>query len=293
MSSQIPVFNYTKFSAGIEMLAQQLTIQTRQAVRVEGGSGERQAYDQIGAVIMGEKEGRATDIPVVNTPHARRWVTPRDFIMRDFIDSYDKLKVLNDPTNSYTQAMAAAAARRTDKIVIEAALGTAWTGKEGTTSVALPASQKIAAGGAGFTLAKLQEAVQKIKSANALMPGDSLHCFYTAKQEMELINTTEVKSSDFNNVKPMTEGGLRYFYGVWFHLLEDDAAMGSILPFANGTRSCVLFARSGMLLADWLAPYGRVEWIAEKASWQVSAGMSIGATRMQETKVVQIDVAES
>src|SRR3546814_8266400 len=55
MSSQIPTFNYTKFSAGIEMLAQQMTSQTRPAVRVEGGAGDRQAYDQIGSVIMGEK----------------------------------------------------------------------------------------------------------------------------------------------------------------------------------------------------------------------------------------------
>src|SRR3546814_10999608 len=111
MSSQIPTFNYTTFSAGIEMLAQQMTSQTRQAVRVEGGAGERQAYDQIGSVIMGEKEGRAGDIPTVSTPHARRWVTPRDFQIRDFIDSFDKLKILNDPTNAYTQAFSAAAAR--------------------------------------------------------------------------------------------------------------------------------------------------------------------------------------
>src|SRR3546814_18428264 len=79
MAIQIPTFNYTNVSGGIEMLAQQMTSQTHQAVRVEGWAGERQAYDQIGSVIMGEKEGRAGDIPTVSTPHARRWVTPRDF----------------------------------------------------------------------------------------------------------------------------------------------------------------------------------------------------------------------
>src|SRR3546814_11723635 len=129
------------------MLAQQMTSQTRQAVRVEGGAGERQAYDQIGSVIMGEKEGRAGDIPTVSTPHARRWVTPRDFQIRDFIDSFDKLKILNDPTNAYTQAFPAAAARRTDQIRSEAERGRAATGKEVTTEGGPAAAQKIAAGG--------------------------------------------------------------------------------------------------------------------------------------------------
>src|SRR3546814_12257036 len=94
MSSQIPTFNYTKFSAGIEMLAQQMTSQTRQAVRVEGGAGERQAYDQIGSVIMGGKEGRAGDSPTVSTPHAPRWVTPRAFQPTDFIAYFDQQHIL-------------------------------------------------------------------------------------------------------------------------------------------------------------------------------------------------------
>lgn len=293
MSDQVPVFNYQSYSTGVELLAQQMSSQTRQAVREESMSGKRHAFDQVGAVRMKKKEGRATDIPSVNTLHARRWVTAQDFYIRDFVDEFDKLKILNDPTNAYTQAFAAAASRELDKTVIDAALGTAYIGEDGTESVALPNEQKIAAGGTGFTLEKLQEASEKLKAANALMPGDTCHVFWTARQEREFINTNQVSSVDFNRERVLPDGTVKYFYGCHFHLLEDDAEIGHLLPKSGSTRSCAMFLRSGINLGTWKAPYGRVAWIDERESYQVMAGMSIGAVRMQDSKVIEIAVEES
>ena len=293
MSDQIPTFNYQAYSAGINMLSQQLTEMTRGTVIEEGMSGKRVFFDQVGKVRMQAKVGRAVDIPVVNTPHARRSVTARDFYIRDFIDEFDKLKILNDPTNAYTQAFAAASARETDKVLIDAALGTAYTGEEGGTTVALPSAQKIAAATSGFTLAKLRQAVRILKSANALMPGDGIHVFWTARQEEEFINTTEVKSSDFNNTKVMVDGALSYFYGCQFHRIEDVSSSERILPKASTTRTCVAWVKSGMRLGTWKKAGGRVDYLPERDAWQVMAGLSVGATRMEEEKVVQIDVVES
>lgn len=293
MSDQINTFNYESYSRGINLLAQQLMRETMGTLRDEPLTGKRGFFDQVGRVRMQQKTGRAVDIPIVHTPHARRSVVAKDFYIRDFIDEFDKLKILNEPTNAYSQTFAAAAAREVDKVVVDAALGTAFTGEEGTTSVVLPSAQKIAAGSTGFTLAKLREAVQKIKTANALMPTDSLHVFWTAKQEEEFINTTEVKSSDFNNQKVLVDGAMRGFYGCNFHRLEDVSSSERILPKSGTTRSCVLWVSSGMLLGTWKAPYGRVAFIDERESFQVMAGLSVGATRMEEVKVVQIDVVEA
>ena len=49
-----------------------------------------------------------------------------------------------------------------DDEIISALIGSANTGKTGSTSVALPAAQKIAHGSAGLTIAKLVEAKQKL-----------------------------------------------------------------------------------------------------------------------------------
>ena len=131
MSDQVTTFNFESYSRGISILSQQLSEATRTAVIEETMSGKRGFFDQVGAVQMQAKVGRAVDIPVVNTPHARRSVTALDRQIRDFVDEFDKLKVLNDPTNAYSLAFAAAAAREVDKIVIGAALGTAYRGRGG------------------------------------------------------------------------------------------------------------------------------------------------------------------
>lgn len=293
MSDQIATFNYSSYSQGVETLAQQLSQMTRDTVIEEEMSGKRVFFDQVGAVRMQPKLGRAVDVPVVNTPHARRSVTARDFYIRDFVDEFDRLKVLNDPTNAYSQAFAAAAAREIDKVLVEAALGPAYTGEEGASLVTLPSSQIVAVGASGFTLDKLRQGVRLLKAANAVLPGDQVHVFWTARQEEEFINTTEVKSSDFNNQKVMVDGALSFFYGCHFHRIEDVSASERILPKSGTTRSCVAWVKSGMRLGTWKKAHGRVDYLPERDSWQVMAGLSVGATRMEEAKVVQIDVVES
>jgi len=295
MSQDIPIHFVQEYSAGLTLLAQQLSTQSRSAVRVRPMRGKKMSDDQIGVVKMLPRGARHADIPTVDTPHRRRWVTARDFHIRDFIDEFDKLQVLTDPTNGYSQAFAAASARQFDKTVIDAILGTAYTGEEGTTAVTLPAGQTVAAGGNGFTYDKLRQAVRVLKTNNAVMPGDEIHCFWTARQEEEFIDTQEVKSSDFNTRKVLVDGGVDEFYRVAFHLIEDveDTDDGRMLPKSGTTRSCPLFCKSGVLVGERKPAYGRIAWLDERETWQVSAGLSVGATRLQEKNVVRIDVVES
>lgn len=296
MSDQMPTFNYNNYSNGIRLLSQQMMSKTEQAVTVTSLQGKRVSFDRVGVVGMGEKIGRASQIPLVDTPHDRRWLTNKNYAVRDYVDEFEKLDVLNDPTNAYSQAFAAAAMRRKDKVVIDAALGTAYAGEDGTTAITLAGynggSQIIAAGGTGFTLTKVQEGVEKIRAANAEVPGDTIHVFYTAKHERSFINTTEVKSSDFNRDKVLVNNTLEYFAGCYFHRIEDDPVLGYILPWAANVRSCVMFLKSGVRLNNRKPVYGRVSFADDREAWQVMAAQSIGACRDEESKVVRIDVAE-
>lgn len=293
MSEQITEAFINQYSSGIEMLAQQMTSRLRQAVVVRPMKGKKMDQDQVGVVRLQQRQGRHQDIPVIETPHKRRWVTAKNFWARDFIDEFDKLELLNDPTNSYSQAFAAAAAREFDFSVVDGLLGTNFTGEEGTTPIVLPAAQKIADGGTGFTLDKLQEGVQRLKTAHAIMPGDTIHCAWTAKQEQEFVNTTEVKSSDFTMLRVLDAGGVESFYKVNFHFLEDVEAAGDMLPKTGTVRTCPLWVRSGCLVGERRKAGGRIAWLDEKESWQVSGSWSGGSTRLQEVKVVQIDVQEA
>ena len=169
---------------------------------------------------------------------------------------------------------------------------TAYTGETGTNAVTLPAGQKIAAGGAGFTLAKLRSAMKLFKANNAIMPGDDLYVAWTSAQEDEFMDTNEVKSVDYNTQKVLVSGGVEGFYGFKFIRLED-AADGTLLPKSGSTRSCFAWAKSGLLLGLGQDITAKIDPLPNKNyAVQVYASMDIGATRMQEEKIVQIDVVE-
>jgi len=294
MSNQIETAFFRKYAAGIELLAQQIKSVLEPYVRVEKGEGEAQFYDQIGAVMMVEKTGRAVPIPTIDTPHSRRMVAPRDFYMRDFIDTFDRLKVFNDPANAYTEAFVAAGQRTKDKMIIDAALGDSATGKTGSEIVPFPAGNIVPEGGTGFTFAKVQEGIRILRSKNAIDQGEDVCCAYTSFQEKEFLNEDEVKSFDYNTMKALVEGEAGTFYTVHFKRIEDinTDASGRMLPIVATARRCLMWAKRGILLAKWKDIYGKMSFIDERESYQVMAGLSANATRMQESKVIAIDCKE-
>lgn len=295
MSDQITVAFVQEYVQGIEMLVQQLTSKIRDAVRTETQTSKRAFYDQIGAVAASQRTVRHEDTQYVKTPHKRRAVDMATWDIADLIDRPDMIRILNDPTNAYSQAFAAALARSMDRELMDAALGTSKTGETGSVNVTLPASQKIDADSSGFTLAKLKTAMKKFKKANAVSVVDVglLYVAWTSFQEEEFIDTTEVKSIDYNTQKVLVSGTIEGFYGFKFIRLED-ADDGPLLPLNGTTRSCVAWLKSGLLLATGREINGKIDVLpTKKYSTQVYADMDIGATRMQEKKVVQIDCVES
>lgn len=293
MSDQITTAFVNTFKSGFELTVQQTASMTRGAVRNEPMIKDREFFDQIGAVAVSEEDVRHAETKYVNTPHKRRSVSTKRYSVADLIDEQDRVRMLGDPTNPYTQSHAAAHLRAMDREVIRAALGTAYTGQTGTTTVDLPAGQKIANGSAGFTLAKVRQAMRIMKSKNAINPGDELYIAWTSFQEDQFIDTTEVKSVDYNTQKVLVSGGIEGFYGFKFIRIED-ANDGAILPLASGIRSCVAWVKSGIVLGINKDIQARVDVLPTRNySTQVYTAMDIGAARMHEEKVVQIDCTEA
>ena len=110
--------------------------------------------------------------------------------------------MLVDPTSSYARAAAAAIGRAQDDVIISALGGSAKTGKEGSTSTALPAGQKIVHGSGGLTIAKLVSA-KKLLDANSVDPSIKRYIVVSPEQIEDLLNSTTVTSSDFNTVNTL------------------------------------------------------------------------------------------
>ncbi|QDP53086.1 MAG: hypothetical protein Unbinned2350contig1001_11 [Prokaryotic dsDNA virus sp.] len=291
MSNQITTAFVQQYSSNVQMLAQQMGSRLREAVDVESITGKNAYFDQVGVTAAQVRTSRHANTPQIDTPHSRRRVSLADYEWADLIDDADKVRMLADPTSSYAKAAAAAMGRSMDDVVITALGGTAYSGETGGTSVALPSTQKFATSNQsdGLTVAKLLDAKKKLDLKD-VDPSIPRFVVCGATQISDLLNTTEVKSSDYNTVKALAAGQLDSFLGFKF-------IMSNRLNFdASNTDDRLVFAftKDAIKLAIGKDITARISERDDKSySTQVYYCMAIGATRMEEEKVVQIPCHEA
>jgi len=286
MSNQITTAFVQQYSSNVQMLSQQMGSVLRGVVDVESVTGKSAFFDQVGKTTAVVRSSRHADTPQIDTPHSRRRVTLADYEWADLIDNADKVRLLIDPTSSYAKAAAAAMGRAMDDVIIAALGGTAYTGETGSTSVALPAAQKPYSSSQtdGLTIAKLLEAKRLLDAAD-VDPSLQRYLVCGPKQIGDLLGTTQVTSSDFNTVKALAQGQVDSFLGFQFivtNRLKLDATN-------TDDRLAYAFTSDAIKLAIGQDVLARIDERADKSySTQVYYAMSIGATRMEEEKVVEI-----
>ena len=286
MSSQITTAFVNQYSSNIQMLSQQMGSLLRGAVDVESVSSEKAFFDQVGSAAAVLRTTRHADTPLIDTPHSRRMVTMSDYEYADLIDDQDKVRLLVDPTSTYARAAAAAMGRAMDDVIIAAAIGTAKTGKDGSTSTALPSSQKVVHGSASLTIAKLLSA-KEILDEGSVDPSIPRYIVCAPKQITSLLGTTQVTSSDFNTVKALAQGQMDTFSGFKF------IVSNRLTTDSNSNRAVIAFAGDGLKLAMGKEPTARIDERSDKSyATQVYYCQTIGATRMEEAKVVEIACSE-
>jgi hypothetical protein len=286
MSNQITTAFVQQYSSNVQMLSQQMGSVLRGVVDVESVTGKSAFFDQVGKTTAVVRSSRHADTPQIDTPHSRRRVTLADYEWADLIDNADKVRLLIDPTSSYAKAAAAAMGRAMDDVIIAALGGTAYTGETGSTSVALPAAQKpySSSQSDGLTIDKLLEAKRLLDAAD-VDPSLQRYLVCGPKQIGDLLGTAQVTSSDYNTVKALARGEVDSFLGFKFivtNRLKLDATN-------TDDRLAYAFTADAIKLAIGQDVLARIDERADKSySTQVYYAMSIGASRMEEEKVVEI-----
>lgn len=295
MSFQVDTALVNAYKANIQIQYQQKGSRLRPHVRVESQNAEFDFYDRIGPTEAVENTTRHGDTPLISTPHDRRRVALRDFDWADMVDKKDKLRMLADPTSAYTQNAVFGLGRKMDRVIIEAAFGTAYSGKTGSTMIAFPGASDVAvdyvesgvAANSNLTIAKLRRARFLLTSTEAEEEGEPLIAAITASQVQSLLRTTEITSADYNSVKALVNGEIDTFMGFKFVRLE-------LLPKSGNIRSCLFFAKGGLLLAmadDVTVDVGPRR--DKRNSTQIYVCGSFGASRMWEEKVLRVYCDES
>ena len=290
MSSQITTSFVEQYSANVSLLAQQTGSKLRSAVDVESVRGKNAFFDQVGATAAQLRTSRHGDTPQIDTPHSRRRVSLATYEWADLVDDADKVRMLIDPTSTYARAAAAAMNRSIDDVIITAMNASADTGVAGATSTALPSAQKTATSDQsdGLSVAKLRSA-KYILDNNDVDPSLKRFLVCGPKQIQDLLAITEVTSSDYAVVKALATGTVNSFLGFEFimstRLNLDSTYTTDRLVFA--------FTEDAIKLAIGKDVSAKISERADKSySTQVYYSMDLGATRMEESKVVQIPCNE-
>lgn len=286
MSFQVTEAFVTQWATNFYTLAQQKVSRLESRVMVERNVvGIAKSFNRIGATAAQKKTTRHGDTPLIETPHSTRFADLSDYEWADLVDQLDKKKMLADPTSEYLQAGVMALNRSKDQVVIGAFFGSARTGTSSTQ--AITAGQQIAAGGTGLTKAKLIQAKKLFRQNEAdAENGEELFIGYTGEQLEDLLSQTEPASSDYNNVKALVDGTIHKWMGF-------EWVPSELFTKVSTTRSIPAWAKSGMGLAIGAEITTRVTERADKSyALQPYASMSLGAVRIEEAKVVQIDCTE-
>ena len=291
MSSQITTSFVEQYSSNVAMLSQQMGSKLRSSVDVEKVTGKNAFFDQVGVTAAQLRTSRHGDTPQIDTPHSRRRLSLADYEWADLVDDVDKVRMLVDPTSSYARAAAAAMNRAMDDVIITAFNASASTGVAGGDSTALPSGQKTATSDQsdGLTITKLL-AAKKILDNNDVDPSLRRYIVCGPQQISDLLGTTQVTSADFNSVRALATGAVNSFMGFEFimstRLNMDSSYTTDRLVFA--------YTEDAIKLGIGKDISAKISERADKSySTQVYYGMSLGAVRMEEEKVVQIPCHEA
>jgi hypothetical protein len=252
-------------------------------------SGSSFTTNNIGATEAREVTGRYQDKEVQDIAHETRIAYMADYDIGPIVvDAFDLPKLVADPTYKYVEAMMAAANRRKDKTIYRALLdGSLTRSTEGgaITSTTLPAGQQIAAGGTAFTKAKIIQ-------ARALFLGNEVdedeECFmaYNAVMARQIMADTTLTSADFMAVQMLQDGKVakNWMGFTWIPYQTLDTSAANTNRTAAWTRGAVQFGTGIDAKTDVGQNKAKRGHPTEAYAW-----LSLGATRQDEKKVVQID----
>lgn len=287
MPDQIPQHFTTEFSTNWEHRAQQTKPRLAEYVTFDDFNGERKRYDRLQKQNSRRRTERNAPTNPVDVSSDSRWAARVSFELPNILDADDaaNLGVLVLPTSEYVQSHAFAYNRDCDDISWQAALDDVVYGETGTSTLALPAGQKIAAGGTGLTKAKLFQVREILEGAD--LDDDAERVFvYSPQQMTNLLNTTEATSADYVNVKALAEGHVDKFMGFTFK-------KNTRLRKASTTRTCVAWVKGAIKVMRG-AKMSKIDLRPDLSyATQIYSKWHLGAVRLYDEGVVQVDCTEA
>lgn len=294
MSDLVTVARKIEFQARAQHLFQQIPSRFRDKVTVGTGHTGKSAsvIEQYSPVELVPKSGRHSDIQTTPIGHSRRWVTPAPYEGKDNLDEEDLRRILMDPRSDYAKAFAQGGARKIDDVVIAAFLGTALTGESGTVAEAFDTTNyQIVHGSVGMTMAKLRKVLELWEGLDVDLENEERYLAVSPQALNNLRAETQIVSQDYN---PKRDGEAVIQSGRVVNVLGINIVPSTKLTRVGTTRSCIAWLKSQVYLGFWSGGeiQTRIEWDVRAGTWQISAKVDLGASRLQQGGVIELQITE-
>lgn len=264
-------------------------------VTMESVEGYQKKFDQL------EKQS----MRLITTRHGNtvqdefdayiRWLKTRKYELTNVLDEWDdkELGSLISPQGRLTENHVYGYNRAKDSEIVSAIEGSAYTGEDAATLVAVPATQIVAATytkagtsvNSGLTFEKVAQA-KRIFRGNALMTGRDVCAVISPADEEDLIaDVNEIRNSDFSRVSPIDAGGVHqsFWMGVSWIVGDDE-----LLTTASSITNCLFYHKKYVLFGDG-ERRANIDILPEQShAVQIRTRCRMGATRLEEKAVVLV-----
>jgi hypothetical protein len=297
VEESIPAHYVQGFRENLNMVPQQMTS------RLIGCVDADLSYSEPGTSFNADDIGISTPAPVVGRAPA----SPEGFVEQTrrgghfegfndgkWVDNADKARELADPSSKVTQAMLAGKYRFMDDKIIDAALGTAYSGQSLATSNSLPAAQVIAvddrqnlhdaetvaaSGNLGLTIGKIITAGYMLDAAE--LEGQRYFAFGAA-EKAQLLASTPATSADYGMVKALVKGEINEFYGFTFVRTER-------LTVASSIADCIAWVKDAIAFRARPIVNAQITQRADRSyRWYAYYEAEHAAVRRYDTGVVKV-----
>jgi hypothetical protein len=284
----------TQFTDMVNLEAQQTESFFRSRVMTKPVKGKRFDWQNLAATDDNEQTSRHQLVNLGDPQHERRGAIVKTFHQTWGVDRQDDLQSLIELGSPYVKNLAQTMARRFDRVVATAALGSILTGEEfsTTTSAATDGVQTVDCTSTGLTYDKLREIVDNFyEKGIGLTADEKLYLAISNQEHNTLLNEIEILSSDYRRNEFSVESGkVTNALGMGI-IVFPSSPKGSnpILDVTGGVRSSFAFASSGICVGINSDIEVRVEDRPDLVDTkQVKALFRLGALRTEGSKVVKV-----
>jgi hypothetical protein len=299
MTVNIPTHFVEQYTTNVAHLLQEKGGKLRSTVSEGMHEGDSAVpVDQYGAVEMQEVTARFAPMGRVDAATDRRWVYPVDYSLPQTVDDFDKLRLMIDPMGPLAQAATKAAARKIDTILSDAFFADTNTGRSGGTTESFDTTNHRvdaavgAAADTGLNVDKILRSKRIMQDYYVDFDMEEPYMMITPEQEEDLLRQTQVINTDYftsmGGQPVLVDGRLTRFAGV-------NIIVSTLTPSNASYRLVPMWVPSGMHLGIWRDVQARVDTRPdlEGVPYQLYTTLTMGATRLEAGRVIQIECTEA